>query len=104
MTGARKPSRKQKHNWPVNDEVQAILAVWLVARKEWSLLRTKASMGPARVALSLGGKRRSQGRRGGGSAVLSESESWSSWAVQFRVRPHTTLPGDPRWHPTPLDS
>ena len=32
MTGARKPSRKQKHNWPVNDEVQAILAVWLVAR------------------------------------------------------------------------
>ena len=35
-------------------------------------MRTKASMGPARVALSLGGKRRSQGRRGGGSAVLSE--------------------------------
>ena len=44
----------------------------MVGCKEWSLLRTKASMGPARVALSLGGKRRSQGRRGGGSAVLSE--------------------------------
>ena len=28
-------------------------------------------MGAARVALSLGGKRRSQGRRGGGSAVQS---------------------------------
>ena len=57
-------------------------------------------MGAARVALSLGGKRSRQGRRAGGSAVLSERLKVGAVRLFSSGYPI----GDPCWHPTPLDS
>jgi hypothetical protein len=66
--------------------------------------RGRHQWGAARVALSLCGKRRGQGRKTRWFRhAVRKTESWSSWAVQFWVRPHTTPTGDRRRHLPPLD-
>lgn len=65
---------------------------WVAGVEPVEVLRRKASMGAAGVALSLGGKRRGQGRKTRWFRhAVRKTESWSSWAVQFWVRPNTTL-------------
>ena len=53
---------------------------WVAEVEPVEVLRRKASMGVARVALSLGGKRRRQGRKTRWFRHhVRKTESWSSW-------------------------
>jgi len=79
MTGARKPSRKQKHNWPVNDEVQAILAVWLVAVAGVHPVEEEGVNGGSAGGAFAWREAESSGKaRRWFSRAVRETESWSS--------------------------